>query len=104
MRRAELPPRWRRIATTSRDRTEIPPLQSAAPRQSHQRRVVTPGARVNARAGSAADLAGTVAAMYTFLSDEWMQATHEIRVKYESQMPPVTMSIRINQVITDVPF
>jgi hypothetical protein len=42
--------------------------------------------------------------MYTFLSDEWMQATHEIREKYESQMPPVTMSIRINQVITDVPF
>ena len=42
--------------------------------------------------------------MYTFLSDEWMQATHEIREKYESQMPPITASIRINQVITDVPF
>ena len=42
--------------------------------------------------------------MYTFLSDEWMQATHEIRAKYESQLPPVTVSIRINQVITDVPF
>ena len=42
--------------------------------------------------------------MYTFLSDEWMQATHAIREKYESQMPPIAMSIRINQVITDVPF
>ena len=47
---------------------------------------------------------GTVAGMYTFLSDEWMQATHEIRAKYESQLPPVPVSIRINQVITDVPF
>lgn len=42
--------------------------------------------------------------MYTFLSDEWMQATHEIRSKHESQLPPVPVSIRINQVITDVPF
>ena len=42
--------------------------------------------------------------MYTFLSDEWMQATHAIREKYESQLPPVPVSIRINQVITDVPF
>src|SRR6187200_3131110 len=47
---------------------------------------------------------GTVAGMYTFLSDEWMQATQAIREKYESQLPPVTVSIRINQVITDVPF
>ena len=42
--------------------------------------------------------------MYPFLSDEWMQATHEIRAKYESQLPPVSVSIRINQVITYVPF
>ena len=42
--------------------------------------------------------------MYTFLSDEWMQASHAIREKYESQLPPVTVSVRINQVITDVPF
>ena len=42
--------------------------------------------------------------MYPFLSDEWLQATHEIRAKYESQLPQVPVSIRINQVITDVPF
>jgi hypothetical protein len=42
--------------------------------------------------------------MYTFLSDEWMAATQEIRARFEEQLPPVTMSIRINQVITDVPF
>jgi hypothetical protein len=42
--------------------------------------------------------------MYTFLSDEWMSATREIRARFEEQLPPVTTSIRINQVITDVPF
>jgi len=42
--------------------------------------------------------------MYTFLSDEWMAATREIRARFEEQLPPVTTSIRINQVITDVPF
>ena len=48
--------------------------------------------------------AGTVARMYTFLSDEWMKATHEIRARFEEQLPQVPVSIRINQVITDVPF
>ena len=47
---------------------------------------------------------GTVRPMYTFLSDEWMAATREIRARFEEQLPPVTTSIRINQVITDVPF
>jgi SCP-2 sterol transfer family len=42
--------------------------------------------------------------MYTFLSDEWMAATREIRAKFEDQLPPITTSVRINQVITDVPF
>ena len=42
--------------------------------------------------------------MYPFLSDEWMAATREIRGKFEQQLPPVSVSIRINQVITDVPF
>jgi SCP-2 sterol transfer family len=42
--------------------------------------------------------------MYTFLSDEWMEATHAIRARYEQQLPAVPVSIRINQVITDVPF
>jgi hypothetical protein len=41
---------------------------------------------------------------YPFLSDEWMAAAREIRAKYEGQVPPVTASIRINQVVTDVPF
>ena len=41
---------------------------------------------------------------FPFLSDEWMAAAHEIRAKYEGQVPAVTTSIKINQVVTDVPF
>ncbi len=41
---------------------------------------------------------------HPFLSEEWMAAAHEIREKYADQVPPVTTVIRINQVITDVPF
>jgi hypothetical protein len=41
---------------------------------------------------------------HPFLSDEWMDAAHGIRAKYADQVPPVTTVIRINQVITDVPF
>lgn len=42
--------------------------------------------------------------MYDFLSDEWMTAVREIREKYAGELPEVTVSVRINQVITDVPF
>jgi putative sterol carrier protein len=42
--------------------------------------------------------------MYVFLSDEWMTAAHEIRERYEAELPEIPMSVRINQVITDVPF
>ena len=41
---------------------------------------------------------------HPFLSDEWMTAARAIREKYADQVPPVTTVIRINQVITDVPF
>jgi len=41
---------------------------------------------------------------HAFLSDEWIAATKEIREKYADEVPPVTASIRINQVVTDVPF
>ena len=39
-----------------------------------------------------------------FLSDEWMTEAKAIRAKYEGQTGKVTQSIRVNQVITDVPF
>ncbi len=41
---------------------------------------------------------------HAFLSDEWMAAAREIRERYADQVPEVTTVIRINQVITDVPF
>ena len=33
-----------------------------------------------------------------------MAAAHEIRERYHDQLPEITVSVRINQVITDVPF
>jgi len=41
---------------------------------------------------------------YQFLTEEWMTAAKAIREKYADQVPAVTVSIRMNQVITDVPF
>jgi putative sterol carrier protein len=42
--------------------------------------------------------------MYAFLSEEWMVAAREIRARYEGQLPDIAAAVRINQVITDVPF
>ena len=41
---------------------------------------------------------------HPFLSDEWMTAAKEIREKYVGQTAKVTQSLRINQVVTGVPF
>jgi len=41
---------------------------------------------------------------HEFLSDDWMNAARDIRAKYEGQTPKIAASIRINQVITEVPF
>jgi putative sterol carrier protein len=41
---------------------------------------------------------------YPFLSAEWMVAAKAIREKYADQSSDITISIRMNQVITDVPF
>lgn len=40
---------------------------------------------------------------YPFLSTAWMDAAREIREKYADQAAKVTVSIKMNQVITDVP-
>ena len=39
-----------------------------------------------------------------FLSAEWIAEAREIRAKYEDQAPKIPISIRMNQVITKVPF
>ncbi len=41
---------------------------------------------------------------HQFLSDEWLAAATAIREKHADQGAKVTSSIRMNQVITDVPF
>ena len=41
---------------------------------------------------------------YPFLSAEWMDAAKAIREKYADQATAITISVRMNQVITDVPF
>jgi hypothetical protein len=42
--------------------------------------------------------------MYLFLTDEWIEAARQIRARYESHLPAISVSVRINQVITEVPF
>jgi hypothetical protein len=39
-----------------------------------------------------------------FLSAEWIDEARVIRAKYEDQAPKIPVSIRMNQVITKVPF
>ena len=41
---------------------------------------------------------------YPFLSEEWMTAAKAIREKYADQASKPAVSIRMNQVVTDVPF
>ena len=41
---------------------------------------------------------------HRFLSEEWMTAAKEIRERYADEIPEITSVIKINQVITDVPF
>jgi len=41
---------------------------------------------------------------YPFLSDEWMDAARDIREEYRGKTPPTAQPIKMNQVITEVPF
>ncbi|MEA3184273.1 MAG: hypothetical protein QOJ74_750 [Ilumatobacteraceae bacterium] len=41
---------------------------------------------------------------YEFLSAEWMDAAKAIRDKYADQAAEITVSVRMNQVITDTPL
>jgi len=42
--------------------------------------------------------------MHQFLSDDWMDAAKAIREKYADQATKVNTPVKMNQVITDVPF
>ena len=43
-------------------------------------------------------------AKYPFLSEEWMEAAKAVRDEYAGQVSPPAHAIRMNQVVTDVPF
>ena len=41
---------------------------------------------------------------HAFLSEEWMNEARAIRERYADQIAKVTQPVKINQVVTDVPF
>ena len=41
---------------------------------------------------------------YPFLSDEWMDAAKAIREEYKGQAQAPAHSVKMNQIVTDVPF
>ena len=43
-------------------------------------------------------------AQYAFLSDEWLEAAKKIREEYAGQTSPPAHAVRMNQIVTDVPF
>ncbi|HZN15057.1 MAG TPA: SCP2 sterol-binding domain-containing protein [Acidimicrobiales bacterium] len=43
-------------------------------------------------------------AKYPFLSDEWMAEAKKIREEYRGKVPPSAHVVKMNQIITEVPF
>ena len=43
-------------------------------------------------------------AKHPFLSDEWMEEAKKIREEYRGKSAPMAHKVKMNQVITDVPF
>jgi hypothetical protein len=41
---------------------------------------------------------------YPFLSDEWLDEARKIRAEYEGKTPPIAQPVRMNLVVTAVPF
>ncbi len=41
---------------------------------------------------------------YPFLSDEWFDEARKIRAEYDGKVPPIAHSVRMNLVVTGVPF
>jgi len=41
---------------------------------------------------------------YPFLSDEWLDEARKIRAEYEGKTPPIPHTVRMNLVVTAVPF
>jgi hypothetical protein len=43
-------------------------------------------------------------AKYPFLSSEWLDEAKKIRDEYHGKTPPAAHAVKMNQIITDVPF
>ena len=43
-------------------------------------------------------------AKHPFLSQEWMDEARKVREEYKGKTPPIPHQVRMNQVITEVPF
>ena len=43
-------------------------------------------------------------AKHQFLSQEWMDEARKVREEYKGRTPPIPHQVRMNQVITEVPF
>lgn len=43
-------------------------------------------------------------ASYPFLSDEWLDEARKIRAEYQGKTPPIAHVVRMNLVVTAVPF
>jgi putative sterol carrier protein len=41
---------------------------------------------------------------YPFLSDEWLNEARAIRAEYQGKTPPISNVVRMNLVVTQVPF
>jgi hypothetical protein len=41
---------------------------------------------------------------YPFLSDKWLAEARKIRAEFKGRTPPMPVSVRMNQIIQDVPF
>lgn len=41
---------------------------------------------------------------YQFLSDEWLRETRKIREEFRQRVPEIPVSVRMNQVVHEVPF
>jgi putative sterol carrier protein len=41
---------------------------------------------------------------YLFLSDEWIDEAHRIRAEYRGQVDAIPFSVRMNLIVTELPF
>ena len=41
---------------------------------------------------------------YPFLSDEWIEQANSIRAEYRDRIPPIPHAVRMNLLVTEMPF